>query len=65
METPARISVCGVVEYRCNGGCGDWIREHEAIWADPDGRIAVSGGGAYCPTCLPPDRRKTGSSAAA
>lgn len=47
----ARISVCGVVEYPCNGTCSDWIREHEAIWIAPSGKIAVTGGDPYCPTC--------------
>lgn len=64
MATAARISVCGVVEYPCTGGCGDWIREHEAIWADLQGHIAVIGGSAYCPTCLPIERRKATSPAA-
>lgn len=49
----ARISVCGVVEYPCSGTCGDWIREHEAIWAREDGQLAVAGGDPYCPVCLP------------
>ena len=60
----ARISVCGVVEYACHGTCNDYIREHEAIWAHDDGRIAVSGGHPYCPDCLPRHRRNTEPAAA-
>jgi len=47
----ARISVCGVVEYPCAGSCGDWIREHEAIWVMESGKVAVTGGNPYCPAC--------------
>ncbi len=47
----ARISVCGVVEYPCAGTCGDWIREHEAIWVLDSGKVAVTGGQPYCPAC--------------
>ncbi len=47
----ARISVCGVVEYPCAGSCGDWIREHEAIWVLDSGKVAVTGGQPYCPAC--------------
>lgn len=47
----ARISVCGVVEYPCNGTCSDYIREHEAIWIATTGKVAVTGGYPYCPTC--------------
>lgn len=65
MSEPARISVCGVVEYPCSGACGDWIREHEAIWADGEGNIGVTGGSPYCPTCLPAEQRKGRAPAAA
>lgn len=47
----ARISVCGVVEYPCHGTCGDYIREHEAIWIDDTGKVDVTGGWPYCPAC--------------
>jgi hypothetical protein len=47
----ARISVCGVVEYPCNGTCSDYIREHEAIWIADSGKVAVTGGYPYCPSC--------------
>ena len=64
MSEHARISVCGVVEYPCQGACGDWIREHEAIWASAEGEVGLAGGGAYCPTCLPLERRKARAAAA-
>lgn len=54
-----RISVCGVVEYPCNGECGDWIREHEAVWVMGDGSVRVSGGDPYCPSCAPSARALT------
>src|SRR5690606_40395525 len=47
----ARISVCGVVEYPCAGTCGDWIREHEAIWVLESGKVGVTGEQPYCPAC--------------
>lgn len=51
MEERVRISVCGVMEYACQGGCGDWIREHEAVWLKDDGVVAPAGGSPYCPAC--------------
>ncbi len=47
----ARISVCGVVEYPCAGTCSDYIREHEAVWILDSGKVAVTGGLPYCPSC--------------
>ena len=47
----AGISVCGVVEYPCYGTCGDWVKEHDAIWIRSDGTVHVTGGRPFCPTC--------------
>lgn len=52
MQIEPRISVCGVVEYPCQGSCGDWIREHEAVWVHGDGHVGVAGGSPYCPGCV-------------
>lgn len=60
----ARISVCGVVEYPCAGPCGDWIREHEAVWVLDSGKIAVTGGQPYCPECAGAARSGTAQTAA-
>ena len=54
----ARISICGVVEYACHGSCNDYIREHEAVWIDEDGRITPSGGHPYCPVCAPKHKNR-------
>lgn len=48
-----RISICGVMEYPCTGVCGDWIREHEAVWVHTNGTITTTGGHPYCPACAP------------
>ena len=48
-----RISICGVMEYPCMGECGDWIREHEAVWVHSDGTYGATGGRPFCPECAP------------
>lgn len=53
MHGEPRISVCGVMEYPCAGRCGDYIREHEAVWVRRDGALGVTGGLPYCPQCAP------------
>ena len=58
-----RISICGVMEYPCTGVCGDWIREHEALWVHKDGSYAATGGRPYCPACAPNAATPVGSAA--
>jgi len=53
MSRHPRISVCGVMEYPCAGECGDYIREHEAVWVRTDGSLSPTGGSPYCPQCAP------------
>lgn len=60
----ARISVCGVVEYACHGSCKDYIREHEAVWINEDGKVTPSGGDPYCPACAPERQRQPSTAAA-
>lgn len=57
MGDRVRISVCGVMEYACAGPCGDWIREHEALWLKEDGVVAVAGGRPFCPACYAAESR--------
>jgi hypothetical protein len=65
MAEQVRISVCGVVEYACQGPCGDWIREHEAVWLKQDGVVAVTGGRPFCPACFAAEQHARGAPEAA
>jgi len=65
MTEGVRISVCGVMEYACQGSCGDYIREHEAVWLKDDGVVAVSGGRPYCPSCFTAEKQRRGVTEAA
>ena len=58
-----RISICGVMEYPCSGACGDWIREHEAVWVHKDGTYAATGGRPFCPECAPSGATSVASAA--
>lgn len=48
-----RISICGVIEYRCHGPCREWVREHHAVWVRDDGTPGIHEGHPYCRTCAP------------
>ncbi|HUG01127.1 MAG TPA: hypothetical protein VML95_04655 [Longimicrobiales bacterium] len=52
----AKIALDGAVEYSCCR-CGEWIREHLAIWATAAGVVGLREGLPHCPQCLPPTQR--------
>lgn len=59
---PARIALDGAVEYACCR-CGEWIREHLAIWATSNGVVGLREGLPHCPQCLPLPQRTRGPAA--